>query len=256
MNNPQTNKFSMYSTVKAVCDEFRDEVWKDHEAFSEHFAEFTSEISAIQAWKHVQESALDGVALTKVRLQDMLINEALPLAGALCAFAAKANNAELLTMTDLERTDFANMRDEDIDDFAMNLHAKAQEIIAAQPANGTGVKLRGYGVSDAMLAGVEASATAYQDVVNGPRLAKGKVRSATETIAEHFAVADDILDKKLDKLVRQFKKGHAEFLARYRNARQIVNVSATRTTAAPNPARVVAPTTAATAVPALARVLG
>ena len=105
------------------------------------------------------------MALTKVRLQDLLIDQTLPLAGALCAFAAAAENAELLAASDLERSDFANLRDEDIDDLAMQLHAKAAETLAAQadlPLNSAAVKLRDYGVSEAMLSAVAAAATAYE----------------------------------------------------------------------------------------------
>ena len=69
MNNPQTNKSTMYSTVQAVCEEFRESVWKDHVAFAKHFADFSKEAGAIHAWKQVQETARDGVALTKENLQ-------------------------------------------------------------------------------------------------------------------------------------------------------------------------------------------
>ena len=62
------------------------------------------------------------------------------------------------------------------------------------------------------------------------------MRTATETIELHFAAADEILDKQLDKLVRQFKKAHPEFVSRYRNARLIVNVAASRAGAPPAPA--------------------
>ena len=60
-----------------------------------------------------------------------MIDETLPLAGALCAFSAEAKDAEVLALSDLERSDFANLRDEAIDDLAMQLHAKAAEILAA-----------------------------------------------------------------------------------------------------------------------------
>ena len=97
----------------------------------------------------------------------------------------------------------------------MQLHARAVEILAAQvdlPAVSTVAKLRDYGVSAEML--------------------------ATATIEQHFAAADEILDRQLDKLARQFKKGHAEFVSRYRNARVIVNVAASRAAADPAPAPV------------------
>ena len=244
VNNPQTNKSTMYATVQAVCEEFRESVWKDHVAYARHFADFTKEAGAIQAWKLVQETARDGVALTKEHLQDLLIDETLPLAGALCALAAEVKDTKLLAMSDLERSDFANLRDEAIDDLAMQLHAKAAEILAAQaelPLNSAIAKLRDYGVDDAMLASVSAAATAYEEVVNAPRLATGKVRTATETIEQHFSTADEILDKQIDKLVRQFKKAHPEFVSRYRNARVIVNVAASRGAGAPVPAPMATP---------------
>ena len=43
--------------------------------------------------------------------------------------------------------------------------------------------------------------------------------TATDTIELHFATADEILDKQLDKLVWQFRKTHPEFISRYRGAR-------------------------------------
>ena len=88
----------------------------------------------------------------------------------------------------------------------MQLHARAVEILAAQvdlPAGSTVAKLRDHGVS-----------------------------------AEMLVAADEILDRQLDKLARQFKKGHAEFVSRYRNARVIGNVAASRAAADPAPAPV------------------
>ena len=53
VNNPQTNKSTMYATVQALCEEAREVVWKDHAAFARHFADFATEAEAIQAWKQV-----------------------------------------------------------------------------------------------------------------------------------------------------------------------------------------------------------
>ena len=76
ISSSQTNKSTMYSIVQTVCEEFRESVWKDHVAYARHFADFSREAGAIQAWKLVQETARDGVALTKERLQDILIEDA------------------------------------------------------------------------------------------------------------------------------------------------------------------------------------
>ena len=82
--------------------------------------------------------------------------------------------------------------------------------------------------------------------------AVGRVRTATETIEQHFAVADEILDRQLDKLVRQFKQEHADFVSRYRSARLIVNVAASRANgpAAPAGKPATVPMPAAVPVPA------
>ena len=133
----------------------------------------------------------------------------------------------------------------------MQLHATVVEVLAAQanlPANVAVAKLRDYGVDDAMLAAVTAAATAYLEVVNAPRLATGRVCMATETIEQHFAAADEILDKQLDKLERWFRKTLPEFVSRYRNVRTLANMAGLRAGAAPTPI----PNPTSAPVPALA----
>ena len=112
------------------------------------------------------------------------------------------------------------------------------EILAAQvdlPAGSTVAKLRDYGLSAEMLAAAD------EEVVNAPRL-------ATATIEQHFAAADEILDKQLDKLERWFRKTLPEFVSRYRNVRTIANMAGLRAGAAPTPI----PNPTSAPVPALA----
>ena len=135
-------------------------------------------------------------------------------------------------MSNLERSDLATLRDEEIDDLALNLRDKAEEIPTAEanvPDAAPAPELREYGVTTAMLTAVGAAAGAYGEVVHAPRLATGEVRTATQTILEHFFQGDAVLDLQLDKLVRQFKAGHADFVTQYRSARIIVQAAASRT---------------------------
>ncbi len=179
------------------------------------------------------------MALGKTDLTNLLIDEALVVAGALCAYGSAKGDTQLCAFSDLERDNFIRLADADIDDKALGLHDKAKEILDGQtatpPAAGE-LRLADFGVTVDELTALANRIAAYAEVVQSPSAATIKISTATEAIAARFAAADELLAMVLDKLMLRFKKSAPDFFSAYKGARVIVDAPRGRKTPVPAPA--------------------
>ena len=235
MDSKQDAKLKMYLATKKVCDDNRA-TWATLAGFKNAYDLFVQHVTVIGALSEVQRSARAGVALDKQELTDLLVEEALLVAGALCAYGTAKGDTPLCAFSDLERDDFIRLADADIDDKALGIHDKAQAILDAQtatpPAAGA-PKLADFGLTADELTALKNRIAAYAEVVQSPRAATVKISTATDAIAARFAAADDLLARVLDKLAPRFKKSAPDFFSAYRGARVIVDAPSARKTPAP-----------------------
>ena len=228
MENRQENKLAMYLSVKKVCDERRG-VWVTFAGFKNGYDQFIAHVSALRALAEVQNSARNGVALGKKDLTDLLVDEALSVAGSVCSYASQTGDVTMAAAYDLERDDFIRLPDAEIDDRALAVHDTAKALLDAEtahpPAAGA-VKFSDQLLNAGELAVLRNRIAVYADVVQSPRAATVKITTATQAIEAHIEDADEVLGRVLDKLVRKFKPGNREFYDAFIAARSIVNKAA------------------------------
>ena len=237
MDSKQDAKLKMYLATKKVCDDNRA-TWATLAGFKNAYDTFVQCVTVIGALSEVQRSARAGVALGKRELTDLLVGEALIIAGTLCAYGRAKGDTQLCAFSDVTRDDFIKLADADIDDKALGIHDKAKAILDAQTATppvAGAPKVADFGLTADELSTLKNRIAAYAEIVQSPRAATIKISTATEAIAARFAAAVELLSLTLDKLAPRFKKSAPDFFSGYEGARVIVDAASPRKAPAPAP---------------------
>jgi len=213
MTDPQENKLSMYRAVITVLDNNAAE-YAGVTALVTQVGNLHSSVDLIGQLAQTQTANITGVTLDKAMLQGQMVDMALRVAGALKAFASTGNNATLLQQADINKSTFTRARDDLRDDIAQQIHALANTNIAA---------LAPFGITAATLSALQTRIDAYIAAIGSPRVARVKIKTATELLETEFARTDMILNDRIDGLIEQFKDSGTNFYADYKNARRIVN---------------------------------
>ena len=101
---------------------------------------------------------------------------------------------------------------------------RCEEVLAA--ATVALDKLANYGVTAAKLTSLQYKITAYRDILTKPREAKTSRKTTITNLAVEFEAATDLLNDRLDKLVRQFRANNGIFVSNYQDTRLIVKPGA------------------------------
>jgi hypothetical protein len=111
--------------------------------------------------------------------------------------------------------------------------ARCRDIYAAASANVDA--LADYGVGASKLTKLKSKTDAFETLLARPRQNITASSAATKALPQRFDEADQLLAKRLDRLMAQFKATAPEFVSEYFAARSIVDNAASRT-AKPAPA--------------------
>ena len=120
-------------------------------------------------------------------------------------------------VVDLVKTDLAKLRDSELDDEAQRVHD-----VAAALQTEKAKKMAEYGLGATTLTDLQSAITAFSALVGSPRAAIGGKTGITAAIEAEFARGDGILSRQLDRLIVQFEKDNAQFVAAYWAARKLV----------------------------------
>jgi hypothetical protein len=238
MNNKQQNKLAMYLAVKGVVDA-NDTTWQSLQAFADGYTDFTGHITQIQTLNLTQVTDSTGIALDKKASKAAMAAAAQQISAAVHAYAVKTKNNTLANETAFTVSDLTTDRDADAIKDCQNIHDLANTNLAS---------LAGYGVTTANLLGLQAVINAFKGMVSKPRDNIVEGSTVTKELSSEFDAADVTLEEILDGLIGQFQAANPKFVGDYRNARIIVDTSASH--ASPNQPAPAPTTTTATNPPA------
>jgi hypothetical protein len=145
-----------------------------------------------------------------------MCNAALPIAGAVHAYAVKSKNNELAAKTDFSLSDLMAGRAEKSAERCQNIYDAANTNLA---------NLADYGVTAAKLALLKAAIAAYNLLITKPRDARVTGKTVTGNIDTEFDGLDESLGI-MDDLIPQFAPANQKFVDDYNNARRIVDAAA------------------------------
>jgi hypothetical protein len=188
-------------------------------------------VSNIQVFAQNQEQDVSGIAADKKQARLAMCNAALPIAGAVHAYAVKTKNNELAAKTDFSLSDLMAGRDVQSAERCQNIYDAANTNLA---------NLADYGVTAAKLALLKAAIAAYNLLITKPRDARVTGKTVTGNIDTEFDGLDESLGI-MDDLIPQFAPANQKFVDDYNNARRIVDAAASHAslnqpTPAPTPA--------------------
>ena len=191
-------------------------------ALDEAADELTTLVSGINANVKVQTSA-SGSSEAKAEALASLGDAAFEVAGGVLSFAEKSGDPALAVRVKFPRSATTAGS-------ANAVVARCQDIIEAATENLE--SLADHGVTQAKVNGLKQRLRTYDGLRVLPRQAKAAAAAATRQMERLFAEADRLLDKRVDRLVWQFRASAPEFYDKYQVARSIVDAPTSSTEAA------------------------
>lgn len=222
MTTKQLNKLTTALALEGICDP-NTVIIATIPAFASSYADLQSHVTNIQALWQAQAQNTSGIAEDKRQARRAMCQVALTTAGAIHAYAVKTRNNTLANEVDFNLSDLMTGRDSES-------ARKCQEIYDTANANLTA--LADYGLTAAKLTLLQAAIAAYNLLITKPRETRAQHKTTTGNMQAEFDLLDQAL-VILDDLIPQFAPDNQKFVDDYRNARTIVDTSASHASPAP-----------------------
>jgi hypothetical protein len=222
MTTKQLNKITISLASEDICDA-NAILLPSVPAFADAYADVQSHVTNIQTFSQNQSQDITGIARDKQQARQAMCNLALPVAGAIHAYATKTDNNELEAKSNFSLSDLMAGRDSASAECCLNLHDLANTILA---------DLASYGITASKLTLMKAGIGAYNLLISKPRDTRVKGKTITGSIETEFAALDKAFSI-MDDLIPQFAPANQQFVDDYNNARTIVNTAASH--ASPTP---------------------
>lgn len=214
MKKKQSNKLNSYLSVKGVLDKHRKLV-SSIPILEQTAAEFFDAVDEIR--KVGTRTAMDTTGETSAKLaaKEELARLASGLAASGMAYAFDRADSELEAALDYAYYKIRYARDAD------TVHiAKAIETVLSGHLDSLG----GYMISGEHLADLRTHIDKFRDAMQEKGGVKSERVADTRELARLFKSTDDLLRRKMDRLVLRLKTGQSDFYHAYHSARKIIDL--------------------------------
>lgn len=212
MTREQINTHEMMEATNAYLDS-QAPVWSTIPIANTYKTTLTEVLLGIRQASQDQEGAKVYLGRSVRDLKHTIATKMDILDDTLEAFADDTKNTELLTRAQNTFTDYFRLSYEPFE-------VKVLEMLALLDAHVEA--MADYGMTTQMIDEVKASFNTFQDMRGKPRAFKIASRIATSTLEVLFAEGDATL-KRLDNVLKRFKRSNPSFYTGYQAARLIVN---------------------------------
>ncbi|RED96142.1 hypothetical protein [Marinoscillum furvescens] len=213
MTRNQINRKEMQETVAAYLNEHAP-IWNATPMIVTFKTELDNVNAAIDAVSASQMQAQVFLGKTKSQLKKVVAQKADMLNDVIEAYAGVEGDAKLEQRMGASATELFRVSNED---FSKTI----SEIITA--ANDRMEELVPYGCSEAMVTDLMNELDDYLELHGQPRMYRIRSSQATESLEALFDQAHELLDKRLDKVMKVFATRNATFYKGYLAARMIVD---------------------------------
>lgn len=212
MTENQINRKEMQETVSSFLDE-NAEVWNTIPKITEFKTQLDDLNTAIDTSAQAQLDAQVYLGKSKSQLKRVIAQKSDMLNDAIEAYAGVEGDSALEQKMADSYTDLYRLRNTDFG-------IKIQEIV--KEGNGRVTELAPYGVSADQITDLKADIDNFL-VMNGkPRLYSVQMTQATEDLSTLFKQVADLLELRLDKVMKMFKRRNANFYNGYVASRSII----------------------------------
>jgi len=203
------SRLKMYNAVLEICKEHQT-TWEEIPGFANTVAEFEAAVNELKNDASLQESIQDGVSMLKKEKLAALFERLMLVHAAMAIHAKTIDNPELLrrnvvTLTDLKRLNIIRLE--------LHLKVAESDLVTYGPA------LESFGISEQMIQ--ETIQMIGDGIVHSTRPTMSIIErhQLTVKLNEESSNLDNILNFRLDPLMRLFKTSNSEFFKLYFNAR-------------------------------------
>ena len=213
MTRKERNKVTMYNTVSQWLADHSDALTglPNMEAT---LGEFNEDISSIKSLDSNVVSDTSGLTQDKEAIKDEVASKSLIVVRMLKAYATFKKDRVLLNSIDFTKSQLF---------YASDQVLQSRAALLVQTAKGTKNGAKSYGLTQAVIEDLEASATAFSGRVTNPRQAVISKKDTREQLAALIDEVDNLLAEKLDVLMDLVGISRPELLNQYNAARVIVD---------------------------------
>lgn len=219
MKTTMENKLSMYEATIEVLDINTVPV-ATIPALVTAKSDLVNIIMQIRAANLIQQMSTKGKTMDKGDRKNELADTAYAVAGAVQALATDKGENDLYMLVNFSRTRLRSADDEEIQQLCQLIHDEANTVVAS---------LLDYGVDEVKLEELQGLIDAWSSRSQAPRVAISERAAATSNLPNLFSAADEVLKKRMDKLMEQFYVDNRTFYDTYKKARKIVNAGRSST---------------------------
>jgi len=214
MNKKQVNRKEMYDAVIAFLDA-NAEKWSAIPKAGEFKNEFSVVVVQIEQAQEAQQEAQVFVGKNKTQLKSTIARKADILNDAVEVFALVTGNQKLEHQMATSYSDLKRLRNNDF-------HPAAKEIITEVENNFETLQAE-YGVTAEQVEDIKNDLDDFLAMNGQPRAYKIASVQATKELEQLFTDATQILENKLDNVMKIFKRRDANFYNGYLAAREVVD---------------------------------
>ncbi|MCD9188977.1 MAG: carboxypeptidase-like regulatory domain-containing protein [Pyrinomonadaceae bacterium] len=219
MNAIQEAKLTMFRTIEKLCDDF-PAIIALILALVTAVAELKAHIAEILSLDQAIGTDLKGITRDKSILKKELAKLASIIAGAIYAYATVIRNNTLAQEVNTNNTKLLRTSDDSLAPRCQAIHDKAQTLRA---------ELADYNVNSQTLTELQTAIDNYQAATPKQRTAVTDRKVQNKQLATVFKKIDELLTRRMDKLVATLSSTHPEFVAKYESDRQILDSRTTAT---------------------------
>lgn len=213
MNQVQENRMSMSYAAIQVLDQ-NTLIWNGVPAMVQAHTEFKANLSALEGAVAKQVADITGHAKDKAAAEEKMIAKTLAVAGSVMAFATVNEDNGLAESMDISPSELRRYRDSVV-------AQRCQTVCDAANANLAAVA--DFGVLPADATALQGLIDAYVALIPQPRNMITARKGATAEIGALVRDTMKLLNRRIDRLMMQFKFSHPEFVTQYFDARIIID---------------------------------
>jgi len=213
MTKKNENAFTMFKTVKAVCNA-NITIINANQGLLNVFNQFSAKLSLIDTIVQLQIRNQTGITIDKRNARFRLVDFADAAAGILRAYFDSVGNTGNFTMLNYTISHLRRVRDQ-------LLLSHTQTIIDQLNTNQS--NLTSFGVNAAYITNLTNVRNTFQQLSTAPTHARNTKSVATFELEQKLDELNLFVKNELDNLMKNTKLTHPTFYNTYKHARRIVN---------------------------------
>lgn len=223
MNSREEKQLQMANVTLKVMDD-HESIWNANAAIVRYKAEMKEMLEELAERREDTVESSIAITTQKAELKKNIAMKAYVVAAGLSAYAEEVNNERLRQIADFTESKIFKINDINFVPAVMPLITESRSLLTTAPTEGSEAepKFADQGITEDLLADIHQMIQKYEPLVGSPRHTIIGTSLKNKEISEILDDLMELLDKKLDKSMAQYKITEPTFHEAYTRARNIV----------------------------------